>query len=273
MDSGIEISNSNYNIKNYKLSMDLIGGEKYTATIWGTVEDGKRYNARFGGDYNNVGFFNDNGDGTFSVTFIMPHSVGGDGLRNVINIFHYPSDISGTGTITKFKLENGNKATDWTPAIEDTEAEIQAVDNKLTTNMLKPTLGTITQNGVTCTNNGDGTYTLNGTASDWTSFYLPKIYFENGKKYKMIGCVGGNAETYYLEYSKSPWYICVNENGAIIEGTGEEVQILITCKPNSVLNNIVFKPMITTNLNATYDDFVPYTGSTGGLNGDLAIIN
>ena len=149
-------------------------------------------------------------------------------------------------------------------------ADVQEVYNKLTTNLLKPTLGTITQNGVTCTNNGDGTYTFNGTASDWANFYLPKIYFENGKKYKMIGCVGGSEDTYYLAYSKPPWYTCVNENGTIIEGTGEEVQIIITCKPNSVLNNIVFKPMLTTNLNATYDDFVPYTGDSGSLNGDLA---
>ena len=129
-------------------------------------------------------------------------------------------------------------------------------------NLLNPTLETTTNNGITCTNNGDGTYTLNGTASNWTSFYLPKIYFENGKKYKMIGCVGGSGDTYYLSYGKSPWYICVDENGVIIEGTGEEVQILITCKPNSVLNNIVFKPMITTDLSATYDDFEPYTGET-----------
>ena len=28
--------------------------------------------------------------------------------------------------------------------------------------------------------------------------------------------------------------------------------------------------MITTNLNATYDDFVPYTGSTGKLNSDVS---
>ena len=52
----------------------------------------------------------------------------------------------------------------------------------------------------------DGTYTLNGTASGWTSFHLNTIYFENGKKYKMIGCVGGSGDTYYLSYDKSPSY-------------------------------------------------------------------
>ena len=28
--------------------------------------------------------------------------------------------------------------------------------------------------------------------------------------------------------------------------------------------------MLTTNLDATYDDFVPYTGNTGKLNSDVA---
>ena len=36
------------------------------------------------------------------------------------------------------------------------------IRKETTVNLLKPTLETTTQNGVTCTNNGDGTYTLNG---------------------------------------------------------------------------------------------------------------
>ena len=39
-------------------------------------------------------------------------------------------------------------------------------------NLLNPTLQTTTINGVTCTNNGDGTYTLNGTATNYTNFIL-----------------------------------------------------------------------------------------------------
>ena len=38
-------------------------------------------------------------------------------------------------------------------------------------------------------------------------------------------------------------------------------------------NNLNKKPMLTTNLNATYDDFVPYTGSTGKLNSDVASLS
>ena len=39
-----------------------------------------------------------------------------------------------------------------------------------------------------------------------------------------------------------------------------------------VLNNVIIKPMITTNINATYEDFVPYTSSTGQINSDVAYL-
>jgi hypothetical protein len=35
-------------------------------------------------------------------------------------------------------------------------------------------------------------------------------------------------------------------------------------------NNLLFKPMLTTDLNATYDDYVPYTGDSGRLNEDVS---
>lgn len=38
------------------------------------------------------------------------------------------------------------------------------------------------------------------------------------------------------------------------------------------VNNLVFKPMLTTNFNATYDDFVPYTGDGETLTHDVAEI-
>jgi hypothetical protein len=37
------------------------------------------------------------------------------------------------------------------------------------TNLLNPTLATTTINGVTCTNNGDGTYTLNGSTVEFNA--------------------------------------------------------------------------------------------------------
>lgn len=54
-------------------------------------------------------------------------------------------------------------------------------------NLLRPILQTTTTNGVTCTNNGDGTYTLNGTASNDTEFYLNiNMNFTLKEDYKFI---------------------------------------------------------------------------------------
>lgn len=147
-----------------------------------------------------------------------------------------------------------------------TKTEFESVDNKLTTNLLKPTLETTTVNGVTFTNNGDGTYTLNGTASAYTSPTFDTLHLKNGK-YKLLGIgiaafqrdIGGN------------WHQTFHD-GDVIEIVDEYpvLEIVYAISEGTHLDNIVFKPMLTTNLNATYDDFIPYTGSTGSLNGDLA---
>src|SRR5574344_1131055 len=62
-------------------------------------------------------------------------------------------------------------------------------------NLLRPTLQTATTNGVTCTNNGDGTYTLNGTASDTCRFKLNTIELSKGS-YKVIGTPKGGNNDY-----------------------------------------------------------------------------
>lgn len=68
-------------------------------------------------------------------------------------------------------------------------------------NLLNATLQTTTQNGVTCTNNGDGTYTLDGTANANAVFNLGSVTFTGDTKYKICGCPqgGGIIERYHIE--------------------------------------------------------------------------
>ena len=144
-------------------------------------------------------------------------------------------------------------------------------------NLLKPTLQTATQNGVTCTNNGDGTYTLNGTASANCYFILNSNFnLESGKSYKLIGNPGksdgsSSGSDYRLDFYNGNTYTGEYGIGAIITaGTTNKIQIIIS---NGVtISNLVVKPMITTNLSATYDDFVPYTGEGETLTHDVAEI-
>lgn len=161
------------------------------------------------------------------------------------------------------------------------KAEFDKIDDSLSVlgkckNLLNPTLNTTTQNGVTCTANGDGTYTLNGTASETTVFVLNDIQLSAGN-YKMVGCPnGGSQNTYKLNvYSEALQTTYLNDYGG---GETENVSALngrtrIVVYTNTTVNNLVFKPMLTTNLNATYDDFVPYTGDGDNLTADVAKIN
>lgn len=154
-------------------------------------------------------------------------------------------------------------------------AEISALRKETTVNLLNPTLQTTTQNGITITNNGDGTYTLNGTATNKTFFNVVNFYEMKGKKYKLTGCPlnGSYSNTYALYFDDvSSGLKRIDEgNGIIFTATGTiERQIYIVVREKTIINNLVFKPMLTTNLSATYDDFVPYTGDTGSLNGDMA---
>lgn len=176
------------------------------------------------------------------------------------------------------QLEEGSVATDYEPYYPSNKmlAENKADKSEVTTNLLKPTFHTETQYGVTCTNNGDGTYTLNGTATGENAVFIVNISccIEYGKTYRLVGCPqSGGSGKYGLEATDQIIY-GVNDygDGAIFNPyeTGYEYKILIVVYMNHTANNLVFKPMLTTNLNATYDDFVPFTGTTGQLNSDVA---
>lgn len=138
-------------------------------------------------------------------------------------------------------------------------------------NLLNATLQTTTQNGITCTNNGDGTYTVNGTASADAFFNATKGFtFEKDKKYKIVGCPkGGGQDVYRLDGS-------LNANsdtgdGKEYTGDGNSRSVRIIVFQGQTANNLLFKPMIVDASlypDATYNDFEPYTGGIPSPNPD-----
>lgn len=145
-------------------------------------------------------------------------------------------------------------------------------------NLLNATLQTTTQNGITCKNNGDGTYTLNGTAVN-TQFGL--VIFDimtdipsDGKTYRVVGCPKTmSLDTAYID--------CTNDvnkaskdigSGTTISLTGEYAyKISIVVSEGYTCNNLVFKPMLVDAEkypNATYDDYEPYVGGIPSPNPD-----
>jgi hypothetical protein len=152
---------------------------------------------------------------------------------------------------------------------------VSDVRKETTVNLLKPTLETTTKNGVTCTNNGDGTYTLKGTASAGANFFLQGSY---GGHTPIINKVGrfkltpltGTYVNLRVQLYHNVTALTVTDN--IVTVTQDTLITLFNVRTveGVTYNNAIIKPMITTNFSATYDDFVPYTGDTGSLNGDVA---
>ena len=145
-------------------------------------------------------------------------------------------------------------------------------------NLLNPTSGTTTKNGITCTANGDGTYTLNGTATSNTQLVVGYHNILDGQ-FKMLGCPsGGSTKTYcvIMQFSSG---IAGGEKGRIydignggvgptsnsIETGANYISGIISVMSGTTCNNLLFKPMLTTDLTATYDDFEPYHEQTATL--------
>lgn len=133
-------------------------------------------------------------------------------------------------------------------------------------NLLKATLQTATVNGVTCTNNGDGTYTLNGTASNECIFTIGTLLLNNNNQYKVVGCPLNipNGVTLFAGQNASPWNAYGSDKGSgyIFTTNMEKAKTWILIPSGCVCNNLLFKPMITLDLTATYNDFEPYHEQT-----------
>lgn len=135
-------------------------------------------------------------------------------------------------------------------------------------NLLNPILRTTVQNGVTCTNNGDGTYTVNGTATGSAAFVIYNNFadvYGSASSLKMVGCPsGGSSQKYFLRsYRKGENPEILDEYGSGISiGSFKEAgsNIAILVKSGATVNNLIFKPMLTTDTTATYENYEPYTG-------------
>lgn len=102
---------------------------------------------------------------------------------------------------------------------------------------------TTTQSGVTFTNNGDGTITLNGTATARTGIFLCSASAVKGHKYLLSGCPeGGASSKYYFQTSWENDY----GSGKITTFTRDATsgKCYITVHKDFVCSNLTFKPQL-----------------------------
>ena len=152
----------------------------------------------------------------------------------------------------------GNSVQDGTPTPES-PVEIQSVGDLTVKNLLPYPYSDTTKtiNGVTFTDNGDGSITANGTATADTRFYCrsasDKITISPGT-YTMSGCPdGGNSTTYYIggfAYNAFSF----GQTFSVANTTSDWFYIMI--KSGITVNNVVFKPQLEEGSTAT--EYEPY---------------
>lgn len=199
------------------------------------------------------------------------------------------SDIaSGSMTIKDFYISETDMSYEpYIPSVKMLAEEVDNVNESLSVigkckNLLNPTRATTTVNGITCTNNGDGTITLNGTASVFTTLRVSELKIQEylGKTLRLVGCPkNGSATTYQMFFTDNQ-----NSNSTLTDlgegatkiveqwGSAEYWICYVAIQSGVTVSNLVFKPMLTEYLTATYDDFVPYTGEGDTLTADVAEI-
>lgn len=130
-------------------------------------------------------------------------------------------------------------------------------------NLLPNDLATKTINGITITKNNDGTYKVNGTATSDVSEAICNNFISMSGTWRMLGCPsGGSSSTYmlsaYVDYWGAGSPNIDTGSGTNITYTGN-VKVRFYIKSGTTCNNLIFKPMLTTDTSTTINNWEPYT--------------
>lgn len=145
---------------------------------------------------------------------------------------------------------------------------------------------TQTLNGITFTVNADKSITLNNTATATTTIHLfqatsaSTVGLKEGTTYKLVGLT---PTTPSCTLKVNSYYNSANHvaedsgNGATFTFTGTSYgdffyDYYLTIPSGTAFNNDTIYPMITTDLNATYDDYVPYAKTNRELTKNAIVI-
>ena len=221
-------------------------------------------------DYLTVSWDNLSTQGKVDTNYIASSGDGAIGFNTTLSAEQFQSKMQ--GQYLYYEL-----ATPITTTIDGNEIgeTVSDVRKETTVNLLPASSSTSTKNGVTFTGNGDGTYTLTGTATDKAHFVICGNIIRdisNKLPLKLLGGISNNVYVEYVNTSDDSKSITDKGTGGAVINNANNSLLCITVLAGETLPNVVIKPMLTTNLDATYDDFVPYTGSTGQINSDVADI-
>ena len=230
---------------------NYIGGITYT--ISGCPKGGSNSTYKIKGDRLGA-YIDDNGNGaTYSFKYDTTAAI-------VILIY---KDTTVDNIVFRPQLELGDTATAYEPPITGRALKVN-VSGK---NLLKyPYVNTTkTVNGITFTDNGDGTITANGTATDmvnfaviWKNLHIPK------GTYTISGCPkGGNVNTGFFIVcgTDSIRFVADTGNGGTFDIENDINDFTFSLRINSgvTVSNLIFRPQLE--IGSTATDYEPYHGA------------
>lgn len=182
-------------------------------------------------------------------------------LQKQVDTIESVTNSSATGIVETTHTTNGYKYLG-----NSTEKPIKQIVIKGNTvqnstkglNLINCTAKTTTINGITMVNNRDGTYTVNGTATNDFDIAIAKYTTKQNIYYTLSGCPSGGSETTY--YLDPRGYKYDTGSGLTIRNLKQDFSnyIRIVIKKDVTVNNLLFKPMF--NEGQTAQPFEPYTG-------------
>lgn len=189
------------------------------------------------------------------------------------NLKFYPMIRSTDSTDTSFEPYVGaipSPNPDYPQEIKSVVEPLVKVTGK---NLFEPLMPTTTSHGVTCTNNGDGTYTLNGTADGNTTFRLDQqtsLSATNLKAYKGKYTLSRSDTSYRVCLMQNrTWANVINVNigykSSTVNINHNNCFIVIFIIGGTTYDNVLVDVQLEKN--DTVTDFEPYTAQSVTLSG------
>lgn len=133
-------------------------------------------------------------------------------------------------------------------------------------NLVSAVVPNKTSSGVNLKSNGDGTYIINGTATGgMAKFESKKFMLTKGKKYKLVGAPPDASLTKFYSYLRNyggyTQYLS-EVSGRTFIAEFDEYIAGFDVKAGNTVNNVIWKPMVVENSDATYADYSPWHKET-----------